>query len=87
MLLGKALFQNILLGVKFGGPFLNLLVNRKNTFDDLATIDSNLYKSLVYILQMKEDVSDLYLSFQYKDDARKVSINLKPNGHNIDVTK
>jgi ubiquitin-protein ligase E3 C len=48
-LLGKSLYANIMLGMKFAGPFLNLLINNKNTFDDLQQIDASLYKSLIYI--------------------------------------
>jgi hypothetical protein len=32
-LLGKSLRENIMLGVKFAGPFLNLLINNRNTFE------------------------------------------------------
>ena len=48
-----------MLGVKFAGPFLNLLINKKNTFDDLLSIDPDLYRSLAYIMEMKEGVADL----------------------------
>jgi hypothetical protein len=41
-----------MLGVKFAGPFLNLLISKKNTFDDLLQIDPDLYKSLAYIVNM-----------------------------------
>ena len=41
-----------MLGVKFAGPFLNLLINNRNAFDDLLHIDINLYKSLIYIAEM-----------------------------------
>ena len=51
-LLGKSLYENIMLGVKFAGPFLNLLINKKNTFDDLQTVDPDLYRSVVYIMGM-----------------------------------
>lgn len=42
-----------MLGMKFAGPFLNLLINGKNSFDDLLQIDPALYKSLIYIVEMK----------------------------------
>jgi len=54
-LLGKSLYSNIMLGVKFAGPFLNMLANKRNTFDDLLQIDSQLYNSLTYILEMHDD--------------------------------
>ena len=45
-----------MLGVKFAGPFLNLLVNKVNTFDDLLAIDPDLYRSLAYISTMESGV-------------------------------
>ena len=41
-----------MLGVKFAGPFLNLLINKKNSFDDLLQIDADLYRSLAFIAAM-----------------------------------
>ena len=55
-LLGKSLRENIMLGVKFAGPFLNLLINNRNTFDELLLIDPDLYRSLLYITEMEEGV-------------------------------
>jgi hypothetical protein len=66
-LLGKSLLENIMLGVKFAGPFLNLLINKKNTFDDLLSIDPDLYRSLAFIATMEEDAEELSLNFQYQD--------------------
>ena len=51
-LIGKSLIENILLGTRFAGPFLNLLINKRNTFDDLLQIDPELYKSLEFIVNM-----------------------------------
>jgi hypothetical protein len=42
-----------MLGVKFAGPFLNLLINNRNSFDDLQVIDPDLYRSLIFIAEMK----------------------------------
>jgi len=54
-LLGLAIYSNITLGYKFSGTFLNAIVGKKNSFDDLRTIDPELYKSLIYIKDMEED--------------------------------
>lgn len=45
-----------MLGVKFAGPFLNLLINNRNSFDDLLLIDGDLYRSLIFIAEMEEGV-------------------------------
>lgn len=84
---GLAIYLNITLGYKFSGTFLNAIVGKKNTFDDLKTIDPDLYKSLVYIKDMEEDASELGLTFMYTDNIRKKNIQLLPNGHLIHVTK
>jgi hypothetical protein len=52
---GLAIYSNITLGYKFSGTFLNAIVGKKNCFDDLRTIDPDLYKSLIYIKDMEED--------------------------------
>jgi ubiquitin-protein ligase E3 B len=79
--------MNITLVYKFSGTFLNAIVGKKNSFDDLKTIDPDLYKSLVYIKDMDEDASELSLTFMFTDPIRKKSIQLLPNGHMIPVTK
>jgi hypothetical protein len=48
-----AIYENITLGYKFAGSFLNAIVGKKNAFDDLRLIDNDLYKSLIYIKDMK----------------------------------
>jgi hypothetical protein len=52
-LIGLAIYSNITLGYKFSGTFLNAIVGKKNSFDDLKTIDPSLYKSLIYIKDME----------------------------------
>lgn len=55
--IGLAIYENITLGYKFSGTFLNAIVGKKNCFDDLKKIDPDLYKSLIYIKDMEEDAS------------------------------
>ena len=86
-IMGKALLEGITIGPKFSGPFLNSLIGKRNSFEDLWKIDSKLYKSLVMIKNMEEDASELELTFEYKDEQRKKYINLKPYGAKIKVTK
>ena len=51
-IIGKAIYENITIGPKFAGPFLNALIGRKNTFEDLRKVDKDLYNSLCYIKTM-----------------------------------
>lgn len=48
-LVGKALYENILIEPKFSGPFLNIMMGKENCFEDLQYIDKSLYKSLLNI--------------------------------------
>ncbi len=71
----------MMLGYKFSGTFLNSIVGKKNSFDDLQNIDPDLYKSLIYIKNMKENARELGITFLYKDEIRNKNIQLIPNGH------
>ena len=49
MIVGKALFEGILLKAQFAKPFLNSIVNKTNTVDDLIALDKDLYNNLMYL--------------------------------------
>ena len=76
-----------MLGIKFAGPFLNLLINKRNSFDDLLLIDPDLYRSLAYIATMESGVEELGLTFEYKDDISNDKVNLVPRGFKVPVTR
>lgn len=38
-IIGKALYEGIVIGPKFCGPFLNSIIGQRNNFDDLQKID------------------------------------------------
>jgi ubiquitin-protein ligase E3 C len=56
-LVGKAVYEGINIEQKFAEPFLNLLIGRQNTFEDLQYIDPDIYKGLLSIKHTKEDIS------------------------------
>jgi ubiquitin-protein ligase E3 C len=47
MIVGKAIYENILIEAKFSGPFLNLIIGRSNSLEDLKSLDPELYRSLI----------------------------------------
>ncbi len=87
-ILGKALFEGILVEPQFAPFFLNKVLGRTNYVDDLQSYDNKFYQSL---LQLKglENVEDAGLTFNVTTDGsfgnHKV-IDLIPNGRDILVT-
>ncbi|CAO1624719.1 unnamed protein product [Jaminaea pallidilutea] len=94
--LGKALYEGILVDVRFASFFLSKWLGTRsrgmNHLDDLASLDSldsELYRGLIYLKNYAGDVeADLSLNFTVSDDefgVQKVT-ELVPNGANIPVT-
>jgi len=53
-ILGKAMYEGILIESQFAGVFLNALLGRQNTVDDLVHLDEQVYRSL---MSLKKSVS------------------------------
>lgn len=58
-LVGKAVYEGINIEQKFAEPFLNLLIGRQNTFEDLQYIDPDIYRSLLSLKKSEEDMNAL----------------------------
>nr|CAH7736321.1 unnamed protein product [Callosobruchus chinensis] len=87
-LVGKAIFENILVDLPLAEFFLvKLLVDRASAHY-LQSLDPVLYRNLLYLRDYNGDVSDLGLDFSIvNNDLGKTRImELKPNGANIPVT-
>lgn len=92
--LGKALYEGILVDVRFASFFLSKWLGRKGMshLDDLASLnslDSELYRGLIYLKNYVGDVeADLSLNFTVSDEEFGVQrvTELIPNGANIAVT-
>ncbi len=92
-ILGKAVYERILVETEFSPVFLNVLLGRLNQTDDLVHFDSVLYRSL---MQMKRymstggNIEDLGLFFEvtrtHKDGTVLSTEPLIPNGSSIPVT-
>jgi hypothetical protein len=63
MIVGKALFENILLKATFASFFLNKFVDKSNSVDDLKTLDPDLYNNLMYLKYYEGNAEDLGLYF------------------------
>lgn len=90
-MLGKAIYENILVDVPLAEFFLSKIVakNFDQNLNSLASIDPTLYSNLTKLRQHKGDFTDLGLDFTlYVEEygTRKV-IALKENGSDITVTR
>jgi len=89
--LGKSLYESITVHPQFAHFFLSFLrgdYNYLNMFSDLSTIDSELYKNLMFLKTYDGDAEDLCLTFtvSVEDFGGTREVPLLPNGPNIDVT-
>ncbi|KAK4051663.1 ubiquitin-protein ligase (E3) [Microbotryomycetes sp. JL201] len=88
-ILGKALYEGILLDVQFADFFLAKWLGRTSFLDDLASLDPELYNGLLFLKRHAGNVeSDLSLNFTVSDDDFGISrtIELVPGGKDIAVT-
>lgn len=85
--LGKAIYESILVEPQFCFPFLNKLLGRQNSLDDLKNLDPEYFRNLKSLQHMSSDeIDSLGLTFE-TEGANSISVELLPNGSNIPVTK
>lgn len=85
---GKALYEGILLDYSFSLVFVQKLLGRYSFLDELSTLDSELYRNLMYVKHLDGDVEELSLDFTVTEEVcgKKVVNELKPGGRDIPVT-
>ncbi|XP_077245758.1 ubiquitin-protein ligase 7 [Tasmannia lanceolata] len=85
---GKALYEGILLDYSFSLVFVQKLLGRYSFLDELSTLDPELYRNLMYVKHYDGDVKELCLDFTVTDEllGKKVVTELKPGGENVAVT-
>ncbi|KAJ3735038.1 HECT-domain-containing protein [Lentinula guzmanii] len=88
-ILGKAMYEGILVDVAFASFFLAKWLGRQSFLDDLASLDPDLYKGLVFLKHHTGDFDDLSLNFtiEIEEFGTTRTIELIRNGSNIAVTK
>ncbi|CAM6114519.1 unnamed protein product [Calypogeia fissa] len=86
-IVGKALSDGCLINGHFTRVLYKRLLNKSPTYHDLATIDVQVYKSLVWLLENNLDERDLGLTFVVDREyfGAYDEIELKPNGKEINV--
>ncbi|KAH8832744.1 HECT-domain-containing protein [Flagelloscypha sp. PMI_526] len=88
-ILGKAMYEGILVDVAFAGFFLAKWLGRTSFLDDLASLDPELYNGLVFLKHYDGDMEDLSLNFTVTVEELGVTktVDLIRNGSNTPVTK
>jgi ubiquitin-protein ligase E3 C len=89
--LGKALFENIVIQPQFTHFFLAFMHGRynfMNLINDLGTMDPELYKNLLFLKSYDGDISDLELFFSVTDTSfgSQTEVDLIPGGQRRPVT-
>lgn len=92
-MLGKALYESMLVDLPLAQFFLAKLISRGSSVDidmhHLATLDPTLYKNLISLKSYEASkVTDLNLDFTVTNSVfgQTVELELKPGGKNIPVT-
>jgi ubiquitin-protein ligase E3 B len=87
-IVGKALYEGILLDYSFSHVFIQKLLGRYSFIDELSGLDPELYRNLMYVKHYDGDLKELCLDFTVTEEfCGKMSIiELKPGGKDTSVT-
>lgn len=90
MIIGKCLYENVLIDVSFAPFFLNKWCNdsMKNSINDLSYLDHELFVNLMKLTKMtNEELESLDLTFSLDIliDGKGYTFDLLPNGRNVKV--
>lgn len=85
--LGKSVYESILVEPQFCLPFLNQLLGKQNTLEDLKNFDLEFYNNLMKLRTLSEsEILGMGLTFELNVSVSR-SVPLIPNGSQIQVTK
>ncbi|KAJ3022338.1 UNVERIFIED_CONTAM: Ubiquitin-protein ligase E3B [Siphonaria sp. JEL0065] len=84
---GKALYEGIVIDIPFATFVYAKMLGRLNFFEDLPSLDTQLYKNLLFLKHYEGDASDLGLSFTIDESmfGKIVTKEIKPGGAGIMV--
>ncbi|MBN3308090.1 UBE3C ligase, partial [Amia calva] len=89
-ILGKALYENMLVELPFASFFLSKMLGTSADVDihHLASLDPEMYRNLLFLKSYEEDVEDLGLNFTVvnNDLGEAQVVELKTGGKDITVT-
>ncbi|XP_057959070.1 E3 ubiquitin-protein ligase UPL6 isoform X2 [Malania oleifera] len=86
--LGKAMFEGILVDIPFATFFLSKLKQKYNYLNDLPSLDPELYRHLIFLKHFEGDLSELELYFVIVNNeyGEQMEEELLPGGKNTRVT-
>ncbi|OEH75535.1 ubiquitin-transferase domain-containing protein [Cyclospora cayetanensis] len=87
-LVGKAVFEGILIEPQLNRVFLKLLLRRPCRLDDIKSLDPSVHRSLMLLKKYTGDATELSLTFSImrSEFGSQEEVDLIPNGRNIPVT-
>jgi ubiquitin-protein ligase E3 C len=68
-ILGKALYEGILVDVAFASFFLAKWLGKQSYLDDLASLDPELYNGLIFLKHYDKNFEELSLNFTISEDG------------------
>lgn len=68
-ILGKALYEGILVDVAFASFFLSKWLGKQSYLDDLASLDPELYNGLIFLKHYDKNFEDLSLNFTITEEG------------------
>ncbi|KAG0269952.1 Ubiquitin-protein ligase E3B, partial [Linnemannia exigua] len=88
-MLGKAMYEGLLIEVKFANFFLSKILGRTVFLDEMRSFDEEVFKNLMFLKKYEGDVEDLGLTFSLDEDifGTHRSVELMRGGRDVEVTK
>jgi ubiquitin-protein ligase E3 C len=89
--LGKAVYESILVEPQFCLPFLNQLLGKQNSLEDLKNLDNEYYTNLTKLRTLSAaEIDSLGMTFEMtleSGDGARRTVELLPGGSSMPVTK
>ncbi|KAF9108106.1 Ubiquitin-protein ligase E3B [Mortierella sp. GBA35] len=88
-MLGKAMYEGLLIEVKFANFFLSKILGRTVFLDEMRSFDEQVFRNLMFLKKYEGDVEDLGLTFSLDEDifGTHRTVELMRGGRDIEVTK
>ena len=88
LMIGKAVWEGILLELSLAPFFLKKIRGATSGVDDLPSLDPEMAKNLSYLIHNPDNISDMGLTFSITESSRGMTrdVELIPGGSNIPVT-
>ncbi|KAF8971628.1 hypothetical protein BGZ46_010256 [Entomortierella lignicola] len=88
-MLGKAMYEGLLIEVKFANFFLSKILGRTVFLDEMRSYDEQVFKNLMFVKKYEGDFEDLGLTFSLDEEefGKHRTIELMAGGKDVEVTK